>query len=233
MEKCLGTGYRKMPNSLAEQELFPLSWVAQFGYCPRRCALLGLEQLWAENAETASGSSQHARVHTARQERRGENLFLYETDVFSNVLGVSGKCDCIEAYADPDGVPLPYAQGTFRLYPIEYKHGVVREEEEYHIQLCAQAMCLEERFSCTIPEGAIFYINAHRRFPVALTAALREKTVEVAKSIRTMLQTQKLPQAQYSAKCKKCSMQEMCMPKLRHSAGEYCGELWRLMEEEA
>lgn len=220
-----------MPNSLAEQELFPLSWISQYGYCPRRCGLLGLEQLWEENAETAAGRSQHARVHTARQERRGDALFLYETDVFSHTLGVSGKCDCVEAHADPEGVPLPYAEGTFRLYPIEYKHGVVRDEEEYLMQLCAQAICLEERFSCTIPEGAVFYIDSHRRFPVAITADLREKTIETARSIRTMLETQKLPQAKYSAKCKKCSMQELCRPKLKRSAGAYCGKLWKLAEE--
>lgn len=220
-----------MPNSSVEQELFPLSWVAQYGYCPRRCGLLGLEQLWAENAETASGRSQHARVHTARQERRGDTLFLYETDVFSHVLGISGKCDCIEAHADPTGVPLPHAEGTFRLYPIEYKHGVVRDEEEYLMQLCAQAMCLEERFSCAITEGAIFYIDSHRRFPVELNAALREKTIETARSIRAMLEAQKLPQAKYSAKCKKCSLMELCQPRLKRSAEAYCGKLWQLAEE--
>ncbi len=220
-----------MPNFSAEQELFPLSWVAQYGYCPRRCGLLGLEQLWSENADTASGRSQHERVHTARQESRGDIIFIYELDIFSHTLGVNGKCDCIEAHADPAGVTLPFADGKFRLYPIEYKHGVVRDEEEYLLQLCAQAMCLEEHFSCTVSEGAIFYIDSHRRFPVELNAPLREKTCETLRSIRAMLDAQELPPAKYSAKCKKCSMLELCRPKLKHSAGAYCGELWRLAEE--
>lgn len=220
-----------MPSSSAERELFPLSWIAQYGYCPRRCALLGLEQLWAENAETASGRSQHERVHTARQERRGNALFLYETEVFSHALGVSGKCDCVEAHADPEGVELPYGEGRFRLYPVEYKHGVVRNEEEYLLQLCAQAMCVEEQFSCAIPEGAIFYIDSHRRFPVALTAELREKTAATAQAIGAMLAAQKLPPPKYGAKCKKCSMLDLCQPKLKRSAGAYCGELWQIAGE--
>ncbi|MCD7917001.1 MAG: CRISPR-associated protein Cas4 [Clostridiales bacterium] len=183
-----------MPSCSADRELLPssgtsgaapllvpLSWLAQYGYCPRRCGLLALDQAWVENAETASGRTQHQRVHTARVERKGDDLFLYELPVYSRTLGVSGKCDCVEAHAAPDGVLLPYGEGIFQLYPVEYKHGVVRKgEEEYHLQLCAQALCLEEQFGCVIPAGSIFYINSHRRDEVALTDALRQKTVLTA-----------------------------------------------------
>lgn len=191
-----------------------------------------MEQLWAESAETASGRAEHIRVHTARQERRGDKLFLYETGVFSHSLGVSGKCDCVEAWSDPEGVRIPYGEGTYQLYPIEYKHGVVREEEEYQLQLCAQAMCLEEQFTCTILEGAIFYIDAHRRFPVSLSPELREKAIETAQKIQEMLASQCLPPAKYSAKCKKCSMVELCQPKLKKSAAAYCGSMWQFLGEE-
>ena len=132
----------------SERELFPLSWLTQYGYCPRRCGLMALEQLWTESADTAAGRAQHERVHTARIERRSGQMNLYELPVFSRSLGVNGKCDCVEALETPDGVELPYGQGRYRLYPVEYKHGVVRDEEEYQIQLCAQAMCLEEQFGC-------------------------------------------------------------------------------------
>lgn len=219
-----------MPSSSADSELFPLSWLSQYGYCPRRCGLLSIDQMWMENAETAAGRSQHERVHTARTERRGDTLFLYELGVFSRSLGTNGKCDCVEAHEDPSGVPLPYGPGRYRLYPVEYKHGIVRQEEEYQLQLCAQAICLEEQFSCTIPKGALFYIDAHRRDEVELTPQLREKTVQTAAHIRTLLETQQIPTAVYSAKCKRCSMQELCRPKLRHSASAYCRALWQLME---
>ena len=114
----------------SERELFPLSWLTQYGYCPRRCGLMALEQLWTESADTAAGRAQHERVHTARIERRSGQMNLYELPVFSRSLGVNGKCDCVEALETPDGVELPYGQGRYRLYPVEYKHGVVHRRDE-------------------------------------------------------------------------------------------------------
>ncbi len=216
----------------AEKELFPLSWLTQYGYCPRRCGLLALEQLWTESADTAAGRAQHERVHTARIERRNGQMNLYELPVFSRSLGVNGKCDCVEAVEALDGIALPYGAGRYRLYPVEYKHGVVRDEEEYHIQLCAQAMCLEEQFGCVISTGAIFYINAHRRDEITLTAALREKTRQTAEAVAEMLFNQQVPEPHYSAKCKKCSMREECQPKLKRSAASYCNTLWETAQED-
>ena len=223
-----------MPNRSAEpeREPFPLSWLSQYGYCPRRCGLLALDQTWEENEETASGRAQHERVHTARVERRGSRTDLYELAVFSRSLGVSGKCDCVEATAAPDGVPLPYGPDRYTLFPIEYKHGVVRDETEYHIQLCAQAICLEEQFDCHIPAGAIFFINAHRRDVVTLTPLLRELTQETAARVAQLLQDQTVPEAEYSAKCKKCSLRDYCRPKLKRSARSYCSSLWGLALQE-
>ncbi len=219
-----------MPNSSAE--LFPLSWLSQYGYCPRRCGLLAIDQVWSENAETAAGRSQHERVHTARTECRGGVIYLYELGVFSRTLGVSGKCDCIEAHPDSDGSAIPWGDGNYRLYPIEYKHGVVRQEEEYHIQLCAQAMCLEEQLGCSIPKGAVFYIDAHRRNEVLLDEALREKARQTAAAVRELIEAQRIPGAKYSAKCKKCSLLEHCQPKLKSSAARYCKELWAALQED-
>ena len=159
-----------------EEELFPLSWLTQYDYCPRRCGLLAIDQAWIENEYTASGRQQHRRVHKARVEKRGNHMELCELSVFSHSLGVNGKCDCVEAWEDPQGVALPYGDGRYRLYPVEYKHGTVRNESEYHIQLCAQAICLEEQFHCEIPRGAIFYIDAHRRDEVVLDESPRSQT---------------------------------------------------------
>ncbi len=227
---------RRMPNSLIDRndqedrELFPLSYITQYGYCPRRCFLLALEQEWNENEYTAQGRSDHARVHNARLERKGEDLYLYELSVFSRSLGVNGKCDCLEAHVDPSGVSLPYGIGKYSLFPIEYKHGKLREEEEYEMQLCAQAMCLEEMFSCRIEVGAVFYIDAHRRKEVRLDDILRKKTQETAKQVAELIAKEQVVMPHYSAKCKKCSMNDLCRPKLKYSAMEYCSSLWDIAE---
>ncbi len=207
-------------------ELFPLSWLSQYGYCKRRCSLLALEQIWQENEYTAAGRMQHKRVHTGRTEQRGDVIHIFEMPVFSRRLGVSGFCDCVEAHPSLSGVSIPYGEGKYTFYPVEYKHGVVRDEEEYHLQLCAQAICLEERFGVQIPAGAIFFIDAHRRDEVLLSQELREQTWQTAKEIADMVESQKLVPAVYSAKCKKCSLREACQPKIRHSAQSYSEGLW-------
>lgn len=208
------------------RELFPLSWLSQYGYCKRRCALLALEQIWQENEYTAAGRMQHKRVHTGRTEQRGDTIHIFEMPVFSRMLGVSGFCDCVEAHPSASGVPIPYGEGKYTFYPVEYKHGVVRDEEEYHLQLCAQAICLEERFGVQIPAGAIFFIDAHRRDEVLLSRKLREQTWKTAQEIADMVENQKTVPAFYSAKCKKCSLQEACQPRIKRSAQSYSQCLW-------
>lgn len=208
------------------QELFPLSWLSQYGYCRRRCSLLALDQVWQENEYTAAGRVQHKRVHTARAERRGEEIHIFEMPVFSRKLGVNGFCDCVEAHPSSTGISIPYGEGCYTLYPIEYKHGVVRDEEEYHFQLCAQAICLEEQFGTQIQAGAIFFLDAHRRDEVLLSEKLREKTWETARKITELIQNKEMPPAIYSAKCKKCSLQEVCQPRIKQSAWSYSEKLW-------
>lgn len=208
-------------------EYLPLSWLSQIDYCPRRAALLLNERLWAESTDTAKGRSEHERVHSRRIERRGDNLKLYEFTVFSEQMQLLGKCDCIEAVRDESGCRIPAAEFPVRLYPVEYKHGSVRDETEYQIQLCAQAICLEEMFHTTIPEGAIFFISSHRRVPIALDEALRKKTRETAENLWNIRHRLKVPAAQYSAKCRRCSLKELCMPKVQASAKKYLSQLRR------
>lgn len=207
-------------------ELFPLSWLSQYGYCKRRCSLLALEQTWQENEYTAAGRVQHKRVHTARTEKRGDVIHIFEMPVFSRRLGVNGLCDCVEAHSSPQGVSIPYGEGKYMLYPVEYKHGVVRDEEEYHLQLCAQAICLEEHFNARLEKGAIFFVDAHRRDEVLFSEELREKTWETAKAVSRMIEEQEIISAVYGVKCKKCSMQEVCQPKMKHSVSRYSDGLW-------
>ena len=203
-------------------EPIPLSRLSHAGFCLRRAALLTNEQVWSENADTAKGRSEHERVHTQRIECRGDSAKLYEFPVFSKTLGVAGKCDCVEAEADAQGCRIPALDFPVRLSPVEYKHGKLRAEREYEIQLCAQAMCLEEMFQTQIPEGAIYYITSHRRYPVALTEELRDLARETIRRIESFRRDFSVPPAEPGAKCKACSLRERCLPDVRRSAVDYC-----------
>ena len=114
---------------------------------------------------------------------------------------------------------------------MEYKHGSVREEPEYNIQLCAQAMCLEEMYHTHIPSGAIFFITAHRRLEVAFTSELRAKTKTAANALWEIRRTLKVPAAEYGRKCQRCSLKDLCMPKSASSENAYCQTLAREAQE--
>lgn len=214
-----------------DEDYLLLSQLTQAGYCPRRAALIMCDQIWQESVDTAKGRAEHQRVHTQRVERRGTDLKLFEFDVVSHKLWLKGKCDCVEAAADPNGCLIPAAEFPVRLYPVEFKHGKVRAEREYEIQLCAQAMCLEEMYHTEIPEGAIFYISSHRRYPVQLDQTLRNLVQETAGALRELQNGWNLPAPEYGAKCVKCSLRERCMPQLQRSAKDYCSRLARAAEE--
>ena len=144
----------------------------------------------------------------------------------SEELGLNGKCDCIEATRADNGCIIPAVDFKVTLFPIEYKHGMVREDElEYKIQLCAEAMCLEEMYQTNIPEGKIFFISSHKRLHVELTEELRMMVRNAALELRRIREAFIIPEAQYGSKCKKCSMLEYCMPKVKKSASEYCKKL--------
>ena len=217
---------------MKNEDRLPLSYIGQYHYCPRRAALLMNQQIWMENEYTAEGRIEHERVHTGRVERRGDLLKLYEFSVWSDRLMLSGKCDCIEAHRSEAGAELPSEKGRYCLYPIEYKHGKVRKETEYELQLCAQAICLEEMYAVSIDEGALFYIDAHQRVPVEFTAELRTLTLRTAELLWECFRNGSLPNAEETAKCKKCSLREECMPELSISAQAYCSQLRRELKED-
>ncbi len=183
------------------------------------------ERVWQESADTAKGRAEHGRVHTQRVEKRGDLVKLYDFTVFSDEIKLSGKCDCIEAVHDDNGCSIPAVSFPVSLCPIEYKHGTVRDEREYEIQLCAQAMCLEEMFHTTIAKGDLFYISSHRRVTVDFTEELRKEVTAAAQNLRLIRDTLSVPKAEYSAKCKKCSIREICMPKTKKSAERYCAAM--------
>jgi len=213
-----------------EDDFLPLSYIAQYGYCPRRAGLLLLEQAWAENEYTALGREQHHAVHLQRTEKRGERIKLYEHRVFSAALGLSGKCDCLELTADDQGCALPFLPAKYLIFPVEFKHGRVRQEREYQMQLCAQAICLEEMYSTTVEQGALYFIDAKRRDTVVFAPDLRAETKQAAQCLKEILAGEMVPAACFSPKCRKCSLLEYCAPQIMPIAKSYCQSLWQAAE---
>ena len=207
-----------------DRDYLPLSWLSQVEYCRRRAALLLNERVWGENEETAKGRYEHMRVHDKRIERRGDRLKLYECTVFSETLGIWGKCDCIEAERWDQGCRIKAADFPVRLFPIEYKHGSVREEQSYMIQLCAQAMCLEEMLLCPrIGEGCLYYGETARREHVPLTADLRDTVATCLKDMHRMAARRQTPKVTPTRGCNACSLKDVCLPFIqqKRSAAAY------------
>ncbi|RJQ46691.1 MAG: CRISPR-associated protein Cas4 [Nitrospiraceae bacterium] len=206
-----------MPEKLAERydenELIHLAALNQYAYCPRRCALIHIEQLWEENLFTAEGKVMHEKVDTANRESRGKIRIEYGVPLRSLRLGLIGKADVVEFHKKDDGAWLPF--------PVEYKRGKPKLDDSDKVQLCAQAICLEEMLGGNIPSGAIFYGQTRRRMEVVFDNVLRMETEETAKKVHELIESGITPKAEYSAKCKKCSLLELCLPKVSRKASKY------------
>ena len=199
----------------AEDDLLPLSAVADFVFCPRRAALHRLEQVWQENVATAEGHVLHDRADSGEGEARGELRIARALRLRSLRLGLIGVADVVEFHRQPvgtEGVKLPRAAGVWRPYPVEYKRGILRHEEAYAVQLCAQAICLEEMLQTTVPEGALFYGLSKRRLDVTFTESLRRATDEAAAGLHELIAAGVTPPPNYDTRCTKCSLFDLCLP---------------------
>ena len=178
-----------------------VSALNQYTYCPRRCGLIYLESEFSDNIHTSRGNAEHERVDqsgyvTTREGARAE----YALPVWSERLGLIGKCDVVEFW--PDG----------NIYPVEYKHGARKKRLNDDLQLVAQALCLEEMTGKVITRGAIYHHSSRRRREVEITRELREKVEETVNAIRAMMDSDKLPPPVNDARCKECSLKEICQP---------------------
>ena len=159
-----------------DSDFLMISGLKHFQFCRRRWALVHIEQLWEENALTLEGHFMHERVHDdSFTEARGSVLLSRGMPVRSQELRITGVCDMVELYKDENGVPIQGRDGRWRLYPVEYKLGQPDIQGADALQLCAQAMCLEEMFVTNIPEAALYYGKVKRRQRVLLTEELRQK----------------------------------------------------------
>lgn len=204
--------------------MLQLSGLQHFVFCRRQWALIHIENQWAENLRTVEGNLMHTRAHDEKQrERRGDLLILRGLPVFSRSLGVSGQCDVVEFRTDPEGVPLRGADGLWQPYPVEYKRGKPKAHDADQMQLCAQAMCLEEMLCCAIPEGALFYGEPRRRTAVPFTEELRQAVRDALEEMHQLFRRGYTPRVKPDKSCNACSLKELCLPALaRHgSAAAY------------
>ena len=188
---------------MMSEETINLSALNQYAYCPRRCGLIYLESEFEQNVHTARGNAEHDRVDRAAHvagKRRGSGGV--RAAGVERTAGLIGKCDVVEFW--PDGT----------VYPVEYKHGPKRKWTNDDLQLAGQALCLEEMLGRPVPAGAIYHASSHRRREVPITDELRGLVAETAEAIRAMLGRGVLPPPVNDARCRECSLKEICQPEL-------------------
>lgn len=183
-----------------EDEMVMISAVEHFSYCPRQCALIHIEQVFDENVFTLRGQRAHEQADTTTCEMVGTTRIERALPLWSHKLGLNGRADTVEFRAD----------GT--LYPVEYKHGPRRQHQHDDLQLCAQALCLEEMFGQDVPEGAIYHHTTRRRREVLFTAELRDTLETTVAQIRELKRTGHMPPAYNDARCPNCSLIDACVP---------------------
>ncbi|MDU8924863.1 CRISPR-associated protein Cas4 [Pasteurellaceae bacterium LIM206] len=181
----------------------PLSALQHYAFCPRQCALIHNEQAWAENFLTAQGQLLHQRVDSGELETRKGVRFERTVVVSSEKLGLSGKLDLLE---------VDLASGQLR--PVEYKRGRPKPSNWDKIQLCSQALCLEEMRGIEILEGALWYAQTRHRETVIFDTALRRETLQAVSAVRQLLSSGLTPPPVYAKRCKACSLVDICQPQL-------------------
>jgi|HubBroStandDraft_6_1064221.scaffolds.fasta_scaffold390330_2 CRISPR-associated exonuclease Cas4 len=204
------------------EDLVALSGLQHLVYCERQAALIHVERLWAEDVATAEGRILHERADLpGTDNRRGVRVHRAVT-LRSDRLGVSGRADVVEYHADAS-VP-----SGFRPFPVEFKRGRMKNELADRVQLCAQAMCLEEMHGVGVPEGALFYGKSHRRVAVSFDAALRERTEAAARRLHELVRTHTVPPPEPGPKCRSCSLESQCLPDVTAARGRARAYLERL-----
>lgn len=193
-----------------DNRLIPISALQHFSFCPRQCAYIHIEQRWQDNHLTAQGNQLHERVHSHEAESRKDIRSERGSSVVSHQLGIQGKLDLLEI-----------SQNPLIFTPVEYKRGRPKTKDCDRIQLCAQALCLEEMCETNIERAALWYWQVRQREWVDLNAELREKTIDTIMAVTALFRQNALPKARYSSACKACSFFDICAPKQADHSAEY------------
>ena len=203
-----------------EDDLIPLSALQHIVFCERQCALIHIEQMWDENRLTAEGKILHERVHEAGEESRGKVRIERGVPLRSLKLGLIGKADVVEFHL--------LGGDKWQPYPVEHKRGKPKPDECDKVQLCAQALCLEEMLGVEVPSGAIFYGRTRHRLDVEFDQALRDETARTATQAQGLIRSGKTPKPVYTKKCKSCSLMNHCLPQViekKRSAKQFITEM--------
>jgi len=204
-------------------DLIQLSALQHMAFCPRQCALIHVEQVWAENRLTAEGRIMHERVHEEDSVVRGKVRIDYGVPLRSLRLGLIGKADVVEFHLEESG--------TWRPFPVEYKRGKPKADLSDKIQLCAQAICLEEMLGNDVPSGALFYGQTRRRLDVLFDSSLRRETDGAAAAAHELIQAGKTPKPVYAKRCDRCSLAADCLPRTMEKKRSVRSYLTRMLGE--
>ena len=184
----------------AEEEIVLISAIEHYAYCPRQCGLIHLEQVYEENLFTLKGRQVHERAHEAPSGREETKRVERALPLWSDRLGLYGVADVVEFWDD----------GT--IYPVEYKRSALGRARPAALQLCAQALCLEEMLGVPVPRGALYSHQTRRRREIVLSSSLRQETEATIESIRAMLRDGSLPPPVNDRRCPRCSLVDACAP---------------------
>lgn len=198
-----------------DDRLLPLSALQHMVFCDRQAALIHVEGVWADNRLTVEGQQLHHVVDAAKADRRDGVMVRRSVSLRSDRLGLVGKADVIEFHPTTEqdgGSAVPGMPGHWRVVPVEYKRGKPKPHRADEVQLCAQAICLEEALGVDISAGALFYGAIRRRQHVELSQTLRNFTEHTATRLRGLVASGDVPVRPRTAKCKSCSLLDICLP---------------------
>lgn len=216
-----------------EDEFLMLSGIQHYAFCPRQWALIHIEQQWDENYLTITGNIMHEKVHDASLVEKRKNVIITRgMAVFSRTLGISGNCDVVEFHLDKNGITLSNYDGTYQPAPVEYKRGKPKEHDADVLQLCAQAICLEEMLVCEIPKGYLFYGETKRRMEILFDKALRQSVISSFQKMHELFDRKYTPKVKTTKQCQSCSLNEICLPTLNKKTSVKTYINHRLMEED-
>ncbi len=197
-----------------EPSQIPLSSLMHYAYCPRRCALIHLENIWEDNEYTAKGTRSHTRADEPTIELLEGIRIERALPLFNDALELSGRADVVEFMPDETPFPVEYKSGKRKKSPDPETANLEKLCDD--IQLCAQALCLEEMLEIRVPKGAIYHIASKRRRDIEFSPALRTRTLEVIEAVRSQLQSGITPEPVNDQRCTHCSLQSACMPSVRN-----------------
>ncbi len=196
-----------------EDDLLSISALQHLLFCERQCALIHIEHVWEENRLTVEGKNMHERVHEQSSESRPNVRIVRGLRLRSLRLGLVGVADVVEFHGTTNKSKISDLKSLGQPFPVEYKRGKPKTDHSDTVQLCAQALCLEEMMECAIPNGALFYGTIRRRLDVSFDDELRALTRRTAFRLHELIDAGVTPPAEYSPKCENCSLLNLCMPK--------------------